>query len=98
MWITPNYPVLAKRLYALRTKKRLSQKRLGELAGISRITIRAWERERFGGEYTYDTFVALAEQLEVSVAYLTGLDTPKGPEADWIWPWDEVEVKSEEQK
>lgn len=58
------------RLKKLREKRRLSQKTLGELCGLSKNTIGQYERgER---EPTFQALVTIADFFEVSMDYLAG--------------------------
>ena len=60
----------SERIAAIRKNLKLSQEKMGELAGVSQRTVAFWEAgERMPSHATID---ALADRLDVSVDYLLG--------------------------
>lgn len=63
--------VFCARLYEARRKRKLSRRALGELVGVHLSTIARWEKP--GSEMPpVIQLIALADQLEVAVRWLTG--------------------------
>lgn len=62
----------SRNLKYLREKKKLSQNKLAELAGVNQTTIARWETEEVSP--SLDNIYDLAETLNVSIADLTGKD------------------------
>lgn len=56
----------------LREKRKLSQNKLAEMAGVNQTTIARWETEEVSP--SLDNIYDLAESLNVSIAELTGRD------------------------
>lgn len=69
----------AQRIAAIRKKRKLSQEKLGELAGVSQRSVAFWES---GARMPSNAVLTdLAQRLDVSVDYLLGLsDEPKRKE------------------
>ncbi len=63
--------IFSKRLYQLRTKRRLTQKEVGEAIGVTHKTISTIESGL--RTTTFDKLVLLAKFFEVSTDYLLGL-------------------------
>lgn len=73
----PLSATIAANIRALRTELRMSQRLLGEAAGVSQVAVSGWER---GEGITAVNLVAVANALEVPVTRLLGRD---GPDAFW---------------
>lgn len=65
-----NKKFLSERLFLLRSKKKLSQKALGELLGVSDAAITMMEKGKRSP--SFEILCALADYFEVSIDYLTG--------------------------
>ncbi len=65
-----NKKFFSERLFLLRSKKRLSQKALGELLGVSDAAITMMEKGKRSP--SFEILCALADYFEVSIDYLTG--------------------------
>ena len=65
-----NKKFFSERLFLLRSKKRLSQKALGELLGVSDAAITMMEKGKRSP--SFEILCALAAYFEVSIDYLTG--------------------------
>ena len=63
--------IFSKRLYQLRTKRRLTQKEVGEAIGVTHKTISTIESGL--RTTTFDKLVLLAKFFEASTDYLLGL-------------------------
>lgn len=71
-----NKKFFSERLFLLRSKKRLSQKALGELLGVSDAAITMMEKGKRSP--SFEILCALADYFEVSIDYLTGrTDNPE---------------------
>lgn len=65
-----NKKFFSERLFLLRSKKKLSQKALGELLGVSDAAITMMEKGKRSP--SFEILCALADYFEVSIDYLTG--------------------------
>ena len=71
----------AERLRTLREAKGLTQTELGEMIGVSKLTIGRWERDeqQIEERKSFGIIDRLAEVFEVSISYMAGMsddDTP----------------------
>lgn len=65
------------RIAAARKAKGMSQRRLGELVGVSQQAISKYESPN--GDIDGDTLISLAAALGVTISYLLGLTDEPGP-------------------
>lgn len=59
---------IGSRIYALRAQKKLSQKSLGELLGVSGVTVLKWERDE--NVPKHESLVLLSEKLDTTIDYI----------------------------
>lgn len=59
---------IGSRILALRTKKRLSQKALGQLLGVSGVTVLKWEKDE--NIPKHESLTLLSEKLDTSIDYI----------------------------
>ncbi|MBQ3436236.1 MAG: helix-turn-helix transcriptional regulator [Bacilli bacterium] len=64
--------LLGKRIKSLRLDRGLTQKELGDMMGVTKVTIHCYENDK--RMPTIDTLIALAEIFNVDINYLLGTD------------------------
>ncbi len=64
--------IFGKNLNAIRTERKISQRKLGEDIGFSNQTVSTWENGL--REPDFDTVVKIAKYFDVSTDFLFGLD------------------------
>ena len=76
------------RLKELRKAKKLSQDKLGEIAGVSRVQINRYENGKAVPDFS--TIIKIADALHASIDYLVGRT-----DVNWIQPISEVPLSAQ---
>ena len=72
---------IGSRILALRTKKKLSQKALGQLLGVSGVTVLKWEKDE--NVPKHESLELLSKKLDTTIDYiLYGATETKGTKLD----------------
>lgn len=72
---------IGSRILALRTKKKLSQKALGQLLGVSGVTVLKWEKDE--NIPKHESLELLSKKLDTTINYILYGDTEtKGTDLD----------------
>ena len=74
--------LLAKRIKAIRTHKKLTQQQVMEKIGVEQSTYSGYESE--AGNLKFATIVKLAEALDCSIPFLTDIHSSIINENDWV--------------